>query len=76
MTADVINLSTKQPPVRYSVHVEHYYDGSMTLCFEGISEVPTLRDKESLLTALKEAVAIVENEIARHKEQEDGQRST
>lgn len=70
MSDNVINLGAKRKPVRYSIHVDHYFDGHIEVCFEGIGSSSSLRDKESLLAAINEAKALVENAVDEHKRQD------
>lgn len=63
MADNVVDFASKRPPVRYSVHIEHYYTGDVQVCFDGITSTPTREDKEALLFALKSAVSLIEHDI-------------
>jgi hypothetical protein len=62
--SNVVDFNSKRPPVRYSVHVDHYHTGEIKLCFVGITDTPTQEDKESLLAALREAVSLMEYDVS------------
>jgi len=70
MTNKIVDLSSKRKPVRYSIHVDHYYDGKIAVCFEGVTDKPTLRDKEALLAAINEAKAQMEYDIDQDKQRD------
>lgn len=70
MSDNIVDLAAKRKPVRYSIHVDHYYDGRIEVCFEGVTNTPTLRDKEALLAAIDEAKRQVEYDIDQHKQRD------
>lgn len=63
MTSKIVDISSKRPPVRYTMHVDHYHDGSIITIFEGFGPEPDLETKKALLFALEGAVQSVKYSI-------------
>lgn len=65
---EIVDLASRRKPVRYSIHVDHFYDGRIEVCFEGITDTPTLRDKESMLAAIVEAKRLLLHDMGQQPE--------
>jgi hypothetical protein len=60
---NVISLAKQQPPVRYSVHIDHFWNGEIGISVEGISADPTIESKNAVLSGLREAVSIISESV-------------
>jgi hypothetical protein len=61
--ADILDINAGKPPVCYSLHITHHWGGRIELSVAGISENPTRRDKESILSAAEAAVALIKADL-------------
>ena len=60
---NVADINARKPPVCYSLHITHHWDGRIELSISGISENPTPRDKVAVLYAAREAVKMLEEDL-------------
>jgi hypothetical protein len=57
---NVININSKRLPVEYTVHVRHFYDGTMEFWVEDIAD--DLPSKLAVADALKSFASLLESE--------------
>lgn len=56
----VTNIAKNKLPVRYSVHIDHYFTGEIGLSVEGVGSDPGPRSKDAIVSALRSVIELIE----------------